>query len=199
MASQAPIMPGAEPDSAAAAGTAGAAGVAGVAGAGASVRVRLGVASDASVLISSNIAIALQTEQLTLDPAVVTRGVQHLLCTPHKGFYLIAETVAATPGGSVFAGSLLVTYEWSDWRAADIHWIQSVFVQEAFRGQGVYQMMYSEVLRLARAAGAAPTVRLYVEHDNERAKRAYQKCGMQQSHYLMYEADLAAEWKEDKL
>lgn len=36
-----------------------------------------------------------------------------------------------------FAGSLMITFEWSDWRNGYYWWIQSVFVRPQYRGRGV--------------------------------------------------------------
>jgi len=74
-------------------------------------------------------------------------------------------------------------------KKVDYWWIQSVYVQPENRGKGVYRSMYDHVYKLAKDAGAA-SIRLYVEHDNEVAKKTYIKCGMEQSHYHMYEQDL---------
>lgn len=106
-----------------------------------------------------------------------------------------------------FAGSLLVTFEWSDWRNGYYWWIQSVFVRRAFRGRGVrsalllcvsssakalvrpqvFRSLYTHVMDTARRRGDVTQVRLYVETTNTAAQATYQKLGMQQSHYLMYE------------
>jgi len=103
--------------------------------------------------------------------------------------FLVSFYVIADIEGSI-AGSLLVTFEWSDWQAKDFWWIQSVFVSGEFRKRGVYRELYTYVKKLGIEEGAANDLRLYVEHDNEIAKAAYSKLGMKPSHYLIYSADL---------
>ena len=49
--------------------------------------------------------------------------------------------------------------------------------------------MYDEVLKLAKSEGISQ-VRLYVDKDNKKAHTVYQKLGMSECHYLMYETEL---------
>ena len=58
----------------------------------------------------ATVAMALETEALALDEPTVRKGVDALLRTPDKGFYVIAEAADGTP-----VGQLMVTSEWSDW------------------------------------------------------------------------------------
>jgi ribosomal protein S18 acetylase RimI-like enzyme len=85
--------------------------------------------------------------------------------------------------------SLLVTYEWSDWRAGWFWWIQSVFVVESSRGRGVYRALYEEVLGRARGRADVAGVRLYVELENVHAQAVYERLGMRRAHYHLYEVD----------
>lgn len=86
------------------------------------------------------------------------------------------------------AGQMMITYEWSDWRNGDFWWIQSVWVEPSFRGQGVFKALYAHVEKLAREGGAVG-LRLYVEKDNERAMGTYVRCGMKRTAYEMFEVD----------
>ena len=128
-----------------------------------------------------NQAMAQETEGLALDSDTLSRGVSTLLENPAKGFYLVAEIEGE------IAGSLMVTFEWSDWRAADYYWIQSVYIKPEHRQKGIYRALYQEVKTLAEKQGGAASFRLYVEQENTRAQQTYQSLGMSQSHYLMYE------------
>ena len=62
------------------------------------------------MLAAHNGAMAFEAEDKGLDPAVATLGAAGLFQRPELGFYLIAEA------DSVADATLLVTYEWSDWR-----------------------------------------------------------------------------------
>jgi GNAT superfamily N-acetyltransferase len=132
-----------------------------------------------------NIAMAWETERKELDPATIECGVAAVFDEPRRGFYLVAER-DGTP-----CGCLLVTYEWSDWRAGDFWWIQSVYVVEAARREGVFRRLYEDVQQRAQDAGAVG-LRLYVETENERAQRTYAGLGMERCHYFMYETEFAA-------
>lgn len=143
--------------------------------------IRKGTPRDAEALVAFNQAMAQETEGLSLDSDTLSRGVSTLLENPAKGFYLVAEI-----DGEI-AGSLMVTYEWSDWRAADYFWIQSVYIKPEHRRKGIYRALYQEVKALAERQGGAASFRLYVEQENTRAQQTYQSLGMSQSHYLMYE------------
>lgn len=143
--------------------------------------IRKGTPKDTEALVAFNQAMAQETEGLALDSDTLRRGVSTLLENPAKGFYLVAEIEGE------IAGSLLVTFEWSDWRAADYYWIQSVYIKPEHRQKGIYRALYHEVKTLAEKQGGAASFRLYVEQENTRAQQAYQSLGMSQSHYLMYE------------
>lgn len=145
------------------------------------MNIRKGQATDLQALINFNQAMALETEELALDTDVLTKGVNTLLTSPEKGFYLVAEV-----DGEI-AGSLMVTFEWSDWRAKDYYWIQSVYIRPENRRQGIYNKLYQEVKDIAAKNGGAASFRLYVEQDNTNAQQTYSALGMEQSYYLMYE------------
>ena len=136
--------------------------------------------ADASVIAEFNQAMALETENKTLNPAVVQAGVLAVLTEPRRGFYLVAERASELIGG------LMITFEWSDWRNADFWWIQSVYVRPTARRQGVYAALYRDIERQARAAGACG-LRLYVENDNQTAISTYSRLGMADAHYRVME------------
>lgn len=145
--------------------------------------IRCATPADVPNLVQWNAAMARETEAKTLDHAVLTAGVSAVLSEPRRGFYLVAER----KGDAV--GSLLVTYEWSDWRNGDFWWIQSVYVIDSARRSGVFRMLYATVEQRAREAGAVG-LRLYVETENARAQQTYAGLGMQRCHYHMYERAL---------
>ncbi len=108
---------------------------------------------------SFNAAMALETEGKTLDPITLIAGVEHLLQHPDLGFYLVAKTNDDKP-----VGTLMITYEWSDWRNGVFWWIQSVYVEKDYRGSGVFSALYDEVRRLAKIQNPPVCgMRLYVE------------------------------------
>ena len=142
--------------------------------------IRDAARADLPHLVEWNAAMAQETEARQLDRALLARGVAGVFDQPRRGFYLVAEQAGQA------VGSLLVTYEWSDWRCGDFWWIQSVYVVPTARRAGVFRALYAEVAQRAKAAGAVG-LRLYVETENHRAQRTYAGLGMAPCHYLMYE------------
>ena len=145
--------------------------------------IRQALPSDIDVLASNHRAMALETENKTLDVDTTIRGTRAVLEDPVKGFYLIAER------NERMVGQLLVTFEWSDWRAGNFWWIQSVYVESAARRTGVYRALHDTVLDLARKNKDVCGVRLYVDKDNQHAQATYRAMGMQPAHYDIYEVD----------
>ncbi|MDO6461127.1 GNAT family N-acetyltransferase [Granulosicoccaceae sp. 1_MG-2023] len=145
------------------------------------ITVRDAIAADAPLIARCNVAMAAETEDKPLDATLVEQGVANLIGNPARGFYRLAEYE-----GEV-AGSLMITYEWSDWRNADIWWIQSVYVLPALRRRGVFRALYRDVEQAARKAGACG-LRLYAETANHRAHRTYEALGMSSGHYAVFEA-----------
>ncbi|TPG09699.1 GNAT family N-acetyltransferase [Rhodanobacter glycinis] len=149
-----------------------------------SLSIRAARLTDLPELVAWNAAMAWETEHRQLDRDTLQRGVAGVFEQPRRGFYLVAER------DGVAVGSLLVTYEWSDWRDGDFWWIQSVYMSPDARRGGVFRALYAAVAQRAAAAGAVG-VRLYVETENQRAQATYEGLGMQRCHYAMYEAALA--------
>lgn len=147
----------------------------------AAIVIRDATVADLPFLVASARAMALETEAKPLAEAVVTAGVAGLLACADRGFYLVAERMQQP------VGTLMVTYEWSDWRNGDFWWIQSVYVIAGARRGGVFRTLHAETARRARAAGAVG-LRLYVEQDNARAQATYAALGMGRTHYALYEA-----------
>jgi ribosomal protein S18 acetylase RimI-like enzyme len=145
------------------------------------MRIRLARRGDAAPLIAFNSAMALETEAKELFPAVIGAGVRHLLAHPNSGFYLVAEEKKEV------VGALMITKEWSDWRNGDFWWIQSVYVRADYRGRGVYKALYRHVQRLAARRPRVVGFRLYVDHDNRRARAVYRALGMQETRYRVLE------------
>ncbi|MFT2092637.1 GNAT family N-acetyltransferase [Paraglaciecola sp. 2405UD69-4] len=142
--------------------------------------LRIASKVDLLTLVEFNQLMAFETEQKTLDEALLTRGVAGLLEDKNKGFYLVAEQ-----DGKVVA-SLMVTTEWSDWRNSTFWWIQSVYVVPKSRRKGLYSALYNQVKELAKDQSVCG-FRLYVEKDNFVAQKTYRSLGMDESHYLMFE------------
>lgn len=147
------------------------------------ISIREGSISDTPTISRFQQQMALETESKILKESTIRKGVESVLKCPNKGFYIIAET------DSQIIGSLLVTFEWSDWRNGWFFWIQSVFVDAKYRRQGVYRVMHSEVIRRTKASGNCCGIRLYVEKDNKNAQKVYKTLGMHETDYYLYEEE----------
>lgn len=147
------------------------------------LHIRLATQTDVEALAAHHRAMAFETENKTLDVETTLQGTRAVLDDRSKGFYLIAERSGA------MVGQLLVTFEWSDWRAGTFWWIQSVYVVPNARRTGVYRALHDFVLDAAKKAGDVCGVRLYVDKDNRNAQATYRAMGMQPAHYDIYEID----------
>ncbi|MBD3290542.1 GNAT family N-acetyltransferase [candidate division KSB1 bacterium] len=145
------------------------------------IQVRKATITDAEHIIKFNIAMAKETEDKALPLEKITAGVMRLLEKPEHGFYLLAEKEGQ------IAGSLMITYEWSDWRDGLFWWIQSVYVKPEFRRTGIYRSLYTHVKMLAEKDGTVCGFRLYVEKENFIAQKTYRSLGMQKTNYIIYE------------
>jgi len=141
---------------------------------------------DVPFIVAFSAAMAMETEARELDQARLRNGTLALLASPAHGFFMVAEL--SRPDRQLI-GQLMITFEWSDWRNAAFWWIQSVYVDPAWRRQGVFRQMHDTVIHNARANPAVCGVRLYVERTNRVAKTVYDRVGLTSSGYEVYESD----------
>jgi ribosomal protein S18 acetylase RimI-like enzyme len=148
--------------------------------------------ADADTIVSFNERMAVETEGRHLDHATIVAGVRRLLGDGTRGRYWLAES------GGAIVGQIMITLEWSDWRDGYFWWIQSVYVIPDMRGRGVFRALFDHVEALARAAGNACGLRLYVEKENTAALNTYEALGMHDAGYRMMEIGIspAAEGNE---
>ena len=62
-----------------------------------------------------------------------------------------------------------------------------MYVVPEWRGRKVFRALWDHVESAARAAGDVASLRLYVERDNASARAIYEKLGMEETGYLVYE------------
>ena len=143
--------------------------------------VRKAKNQDINSILEFQLAMAKETENTDLNPETVKNGVTAVLNDSNKGCYYVAEKE-----GKIL-GSLLTTFEWSDWRNGTILWIQSVYVVPEYRRKGVYSSLYSHVRQLVLQDNGLKGIRLYAEKSNLTAQKAYKKLGMNADHYITFE------------
>ncbi|HEX8618546.1 MAG TPA: GNAT family N-acetyltransferase [Thermoanaerobaculia bacterium] len=145
------------------------------------MRYREATVDDAGAIVEFQLAMARETEELELDRAILSSGVAAVFADAARGRYFVAEEE-----GRVIA-SLMITYEWSDWRAGMVWWIQSVYVVPELRRRGVYAGLYNHVKTFVDADVAIRGIRLYVDERNKAAQEVYARLGMNGEHYRVFE------------
>ena len=141
--------------------------------------------ADKHTIARFQIAMALETEHLHLNPYLVDLGVEAVFNDPSKGRYYVASLINDPEH---IIASLLTTYEWSDWRNGQVLWIQSVFVEPGFRRSGVFRSMYLHIKNLILDdKNEYRGIRLYVDKSNTIAQKVYLSLGMQNHHYETFE------------
>ncbi len=145
------------------------------------IRCRPALPTDHPRIVEFQLAMARETEGLTLDPATCAAGVRAVFDDRGKGRYFVAEL-----DGEVI-GSLLTVDEWSDWRNRRVWWIHSVYVVPEARGQGAFKALYLHLRGLVERDPALGGLRLYVDKRNAAAQQVYAKLGMTDEHYALFE------------
>jgi ribosomal protein S18 acetylase RimI-like enzyme len=146
-----------------------------------SIKIRPGLLFDIQVIADYQIKMALETENMKLDPPTVELGVSAVFDDPSKGKYWLAES-----NGEV-VGCLLTIPEWSDWRNGTVLWIHSVYVHPNYRKGGVYKSLYGHLKKMVEDSKEYRGLRLYVDKTNEPAQKVYEALGMSGEHYHLYE------------
>ena len=136
---------------------------------------------DARDIIEFQLAMARETEEIELNRHVTARGVEAVFEDRTLGRYFVADS------GDQLIASLMITFEWSDWRNGIVWWIQSVYVRPEFRRQRVYGGLYEFVKRLADSNETVKGIRLYVDERNGSAQEVYKRLGMNGDHYRVFE------------
>jgi GNAT superfamily N-acetyltransferase len=144
------------------------------------ITIRKALQSDAPSIIDFQLKMAWETEGMRLDHDTVTEGVNAVFADHSKGQYFVAESDQKP------VASLLITYEWSDWRNRNVWWFQSVYVIPEYRRRGIFRKMYLFIKEQAEINDIAG-LRLYVETKNLNAKKTYEALGMSSEHYSFYE------------
>eukprot|EP00796_Vickermania_ingenoplastis_P012302 gene12302-8443_t len=155
--------------------------------------VRKATLEDVDTMVEMQLHMAMETERLQLDRETVRRGIMYPLSNPNVADYYVAECKAKnsadqegeTEPKKQIAAMLMTTFEWSEWRAGSIIWIQSVYVVPEHRRRGVFNLLYAHIKGIVETSEIYTGIRLYVEESNERAMATYNKVGMKEEHYRL--------------
>lgn len=148
--------------------------------------IRKATIGDAAKIAQFQINMAQETESKQLDATLVLAAVEKVFRDSAKGFYVVAES----ENGAF--GSLMITFEWSDWRDTNMWYIQSVYIEKKFRGQKIFSRMFEFVKQLAQTENVK-VIRLYVETDNHHAQKVYESLGMKKMPYHMYDISVPSD------
>lgn len=145
------------------------------------IQVRLSKEYDVPVIAEFQIRMAYETEGIHLDKDTVNKGVNAVFKDERKGQYYVAIE------NNTIVGSMLITYEWSDWRNNCVYWLQSVYIIPEKRRKGIFNMMYNLILQKVNDNKDVAGLRLYVDKGNIGARNVYKKIGMNGDHYQVFE------------
>ncbi|CDW74486.1 gcn5-related n-acetyltransferase [Stylonychia lemnae] len=142
--------------------------------------------NDAPTLEDYLIRLAKETEDKDLKPELVKSGVAKLLVDQKYGRYIVAHIPSqqadddqqSAGHSDIVVGMLMITFEVSPKLGGLCYWIESVYVHQDYRKKGIFTSLFNEVVRQAKLDPLAKSIKLYVDHDNERAMKTYEKLGM---------------------
>jgi ribosomal protein S18 acetylase RimI-like enzyme len=141
--------------------------------------IRPAIPADLEVLVDFTLREAHEAEGLNLSVESATRGVRAGFGPLSLSSYWIAQTAS----GSVVASTSIVK-EWSNFRGGHYWWIQSLYIDPDHRGTGLVELLIGHLTAACRSAGALD-LRLYVHRSNQRAIRAYKRCGFAEGPYVI--------------
>lgn len=145
------------------------------------MNIRKATLNDLKYLVEFNLNLALETENIKLSLEELEKGIEKVLKGEIQGKYFVCEI-----DGEV-VGQMMLLYEWSDWRNGEFIWIQSVYVHKNYRKHGVFKALFKNVKSICDSDSKYVGLRLYVEKNNNRAKKVYEAMGMYENQYDMYE------------
>ena len=135
------------------------------------ITIRLADSKDIPTLVSFNLSLAEETENLKLDSEKITGGVQEILKNPQIGFYIVTESEGK------LLGTTMLTSQFDCQANKVVFWIQSVFVDASQRKKGYFKGMFNYMKEYSKNQGS-PYMKLYAEYNNEKAIATYQRLGM---------------------
>jgi GNAT superfamily N-acetyltransferase len=146
--------------------------------------IRAAGMADIDTLVAFTLREARDAEGAEIDPGAARRGVAEAFADPPRAMYWVAEA----RDGRVVASTSVVT-EWSNFNGGYYWWVQSLFVESDHRSRGLAESLLNHLSAAAAAAGALD-LRLYAYRSNERAIRAYVRCGFTTAPYVIMSRQL---------
>ena len=141
--------------------------------------IRPAAETDIDTLVDFTLREAAEAERVTLSVERATTGVRGGFATPALSTYWVAVDTT----DSVVASTSVVK-EWSNFHGGYYWWVQSLHILPDHRGSGLVNQLIEHLSTVSRAAGALD-LRLYVHRSNQRALRAYSRCGFAEAPYSL--------------
>ena len=134
---------------------------------------------DAEAIARNDVDLRREIEDVSMDFQPALAGVQALIATPERGFYLLAKQ------DNTVIGQVLVTHEWSDWRNRDIWWLHRIYVKPTWRHKGILTKLFREIQEKARGTNVY-AIRLYLHEENRDAEDIYRRLGMERTPFHIF-------------
>lgn len=138
---------------------------------------RRAIPSDLEKIAELLIPFCEEYHQKQVTQEIARKGIAHLFENPHLGRYYVCEEE------NRLVGYLMVFFEWSDWRAGNMYYLEAVYTLPEYRKRGVfkslYKHMYDEAVKENSVLRTIVGTTFPVE--------ALKKIGLQESHYNLLE------------
>lgn len=145
------------------------------------IKVEKANLSHIAQIVKFQISMAMETEGVCLNAAIVLEGVKQVILDPAKGHYYVAIDDSAV------LGCFMITYEWSDWRNSWVWWLQSLYIPSAYRNRHIFTQMFQYIKNQIIEDNDVCGLRLYVDKTNLSAIEIYEHMGMSGDHYQTFE------------
>ncbi len=145
------------------------------------IRVRKALPEDAAKIVDFQLKFAEETENLSLVKTDLQKGVDFIFHNPAVGQYFVAVVEMKV------VAFILTLNEWSDWRNGKVIWVDSAYVDPAYRKRGVFKELIKKIKEMVSQSFDYKGIRLYIGKDNTHAHRLFETLEMNANNYKLYE------------
>ncbi|KRW98333.1 Acyl-CoA N-acyltransferase [Pseudocohnilembus persalinus] len=150
--------------------------------------------NDVQILADYQNMLAQDTEGISLNMDDVKDAIKHLLKNQQFGFFVLAQNQPQNKNQKQHQGSVQIEETLEAFQNQGVWWFESVYVEQQFRQNGIFRKLFEYIEEKAQKLDLP--LKLYVETENERAMKVYQKMGMYDTGEIFLEADFYFEDKE---
>ena len=141
------------------------------------MKVRRAAIRDLQSLIEFTSCEAEEAEGIATSPEKLETGIKLALEDETKAIYWVLVDGSDVPVGNVSA-----LKEWSDWNSGYYWWIQSMYIDPAYRGKNYMALLLAAVKQEMDEQNGLE-LRLYVHEKNHAAIRAYRRSNFRDTNY----------------